>query len=101
MSMRDPKYGLVAALLTRMSSDPKRSTVAAAQASAASGSPALAASQATSPSKPASDDAAVSSASTFARHEHDVRPGFGEAAGDGPADAAGAPGDEGHLAVES
>ena len=38
-----PMYGLVAALFTRMSTDPRRSTVAATQASAWSGSPALAA----------------------------------------------------------
>src|SRR5438445_3812244 len=44
-----PMYGLVAALLTRMSRPPRRSTVAATQASAASGSPALAANQETSP----------------------------------------------------
>ena len=55
-----PKYGLVAALLTRMSRPPKRSMVAATQASAASMSPAWAAWTATSPCIPA---AAASSAS--------------------------------------
>jgi hypothetical protein len=42
-------YGLVAALLTRTSTAPKRSTVAATHAPVASGSPALAAHHATSP----------------------------------------------------
>src|SRR5262245_38244951 len=60
MSILGPMYGLVAALLTRMSTDPNRSTVAATHASACSGSPALAAYVATSPSIV---DAASSSAS--------------------------------------
>src|SRR5260370_28203789 len=49
MSMLSPIYGLVAALLTRMSTTPNRSTVAWMQASACSGSPALAANVATLP----------------------------------------------------
>ena len=49
MPIIGPMYGFVAALLTRMSRPPRRSTVAATHASAASGSPALAANQATSP----------------------------------------------------
>src|SRR6266849_2204852 len=50
MSMLGPRYGFVAALLTRMSTAPNRSTVAWMQASACSGSPALAANVATLPS---------------------------------------------------
>src|ERR1700733_4060204 len=49
MSIMGPKYGFVAALLTRMSTDPKRSTVASTHARAASGSPAFASNQATPP----------------------------------------------------
>src|ERR1700733_7112857 len=47
MSIMGPKYGFVAALLTRMSTDPKRSTVASTHARAASASPAFASNQAT------------------------------------------------------
>src|ERR1700680_4489917 len=50
--MSGPMYGLVAALLTRMSTDPNLSMVAATQEAVATGSPALAAHQATSPSIP-------------------------------------------------
>src|SRR4051812_2373081 len=52
MSMLAPMYGLVAALLTRMSTAPKASMVACTAASAWSGSPAFAAKTATSPSLP-------------------------------------------------
>src|SRR5215469_4395630 len=47
MSIIGPKYGLVAALLTRTSTDPNRDTVASTHAYAASGSPAFASNQAT------------------------------------------------------
>ena len=47
MSIMGPKYGLVPALLTRMSSPPKRATVAATHACASSGIPTWAATQAT------------------------------------------------------
>ena len=60
-----PKYGLVAALLTRMSRAPNRSTVAATHLRACSGSPALATCQATGPSSPASVSAAPARASAF------------------------------------
>src|SRR5437762_1406020 len=49
MPMVGPAYGLAAALFTRMSRPPKRSMVAATQASAVSMSPALPANTATSP----------------------------------------------------
>src|SRR5947208_5933711 len=62
MSMALPKWGLVAALLTRTSRAPKRSIVASTAASACSGSPALAAKTSTSP---ASSAAAFSSGSCF------------------------------------
>jgi hypothetical protein len=49
MSMVDPKYGLVAALFTRMSMLPNRSMQCSTAASACSGSPALAATTSMSP----------------------------------------------------
>ena len=58
--MLGPMYGLVAALLTRMSTPPNAAIVASTHACACSGSPALAANVATSPSMAA---AASSSAS--------------------------------------
>jgi len=61
MSIMGPKYGFVAALLTRMSTDPKRSTVASTHARAASGSPAFASNQAT-PSPPISSATLASDA---------------------------------------
>ena len=54
MSIAGPMYGLVAALLTRMSTLPKRSTVAATQASACVGVTGVGGeASATSPSMPA------------------------------------------------
>jgi hypothetical protein len=47
MSIMGPKYGFVAALLTRMPTDPKRCTVASTHARAASASPAFASNHAT------------------------------------------------------
>src|ERR1700689_4135489 len=52
MSIMGPKYGFVAALLTRMSTGPKRATVASTHARAASASPAFASNHATPPPPP-------------------------------------------------
>src|ERR1700691_1498517 len=61
MSIMGPKYGFVAALLTRMSTAPKRSTVASTHARAASASPAFASNHAT-PSPPISSATLASDA---------------------------------------
>ena len=78
-------YGFVAALFTRMSSPPNRSSVAATHASACSGSPAFATVQATSPS---SAFAAASSASAFRDDSITRAPAGRELSRDREADAA-------------
>ena len=90
----------MAALFTSTSSDPNRSTVASTQRRAASGSPTLAACQATSPASVSIDAAASASASALRDDSITSGAGLGEPGGDGPADPARAPGDQGHLAVE-
>ena len=69
MSIIGPKYGLVPALLTRMSSRPKRATVAATQDCASSGLPTWAAVQANRPSAapPATRPATASARSSALR----------------------------------
>ena len=67
MSIIGPKYGLVPALLTRMSSRPKRAIVPATQDSASSGFPTWAAVQATrSSGAPAATRPAAASARSSA-----------------------------------
>ena len=91
------------ALLTRMSSRPKRATVSATQDWASSGLPTWAAVQATrSSARPRRDQAGggLGQVVGLARRDHDVGAGFGEAGGHGQADAPAAAGDQRRLSLE-
>ncbi len=97
-----PMLGLVAALLTRMSSAPSCSTQAATHAAACSGSPALAANVATSRARSGLADRGGGGVEPFllAGREHHRRARVGERRRDRPPDALRRAGDERDLAGE-
>ena len=97
-SMVRPKYGLAAALFTRMSTAPNPSIVASTQASACSGSPTFEANH----WHAVTDLGGRRLAGVgLPRRDHDLCPGFGERRRDALADALRPAGHQRRLAVES